>query len=78
MIEHVSIVRPARGNPFGAGPRTARWGGAKDVTALLIVTAVAAGLRLFRLGHPGRLIFDEIYYARDACWYVKAAASLSR
>ena len=46
------------------------------MTALLIVTAVAAGLRLFRLGHPGRLIFDEIYYARDACWYVKAAASL--
>jgi dolichyl-phosphate-mannose-protein mannosyltransferase len=72
----VTIVRPARADSFGPPTAATRWGGARDFTALVVVTAAAAALRLIRLGHPGRLIFDEIYYARDACWYVKSAASL--
>ena len=30
----------------------------------------AALLRLLSLGRPVELVFDEIFYARDACWYV--------
>jgi dolichyl-phosphate-mannose--protein O-mannosyl transferase len=34
------------------------------------VTLGAAALRLLSLGRPVELVFDEIFYARDACWYV--------
>jgi dolichyl-phosphate-mannose-protein mannosyltransferase len=37
-----------------------RWGGPA------IVTLVAAVLRLWNLGHPGVLVFDETYYVKDA------------
>ncbi len=30
----------------------------------------AATLRIVSLGRPVELVFDEIFYARDACWYV--------
>ncbi|HEX7172142.1 MAG TPA: phospholipid carrier-dependent glycosyltransferase [Candidatus Limnocylindria bacterium] len=30
----------------------------------------AAALRFASLGRPVELVFDEIFYARDACWYV--------
>ncbi|WP_025273651.1 dolichyl-phosphate-mannose--protein mannosyltransferase [Haloglycomyces albus] len=35
-------------------------------TATLLVTAVAAIVRLVGLSHPSGLIFDEVYYAQDA------------
>ena len=41
-----------------------------DWIALAAVTVVAAGLRLFGMTHPTVMVFDESYYARDACWYV--------
>ncbi|MDN5880701.1 MAG: phospholipid carrier-dependent glycosyltransferase, partial [Micrococcaceae bacterium] len=34
--------------------------------ALLIITAIGGALRLFNLGFPHRLIFDETYYVKDA------------
>lgn len=37
-----------------------RWGGPAAVTVL------AAALRLWNLGHPGELVFDETYYVKDA------------
>jgi dolichyl-phosphate-mannose-protein mannosyltransferase len=37
-----------------------RWGGPAAVTLL------AAVLRLWNLGHPGELVFDETYYVKDA------------
>lgn len=37
---------------------------------------VAAGLRLVSLGRPTDLVFDEIFYARDACWYVVGTESV--
>ena len=77
MIDHVSILKASSDRRFGPGTRSpSYWGGAVDVVALLAVTVVAAGLRLFRLGRPAQLIFDEVYYAKDACWYVKAVQSL--
>ena len=74
--DHVSILKASSARRFGPARTPAHWSGAVDVMALLAVTVVAAGLRLFRLGRPAQLIFDEVYYAKDACWYVKAAESL--
>ncbi|WP_226842269.1 dolichyl-phosphate-mannose--protein mannosyltransferase [Brevibacterium sp. FME37] len=34
--------------------------------ALLLITAIGGALRLFNLGFPHRLIFDETYYVKDA------------
>ncbi len=42
----------------------------RDTAVLVLVTLVAALLRLVSLGRPIELVFDEIFYARDACWYV--------
>lgn len=41
-----------------------------DTALLAIVTLFAAALRLVSLGRPVELVFDEIFYAPDACWYV--------
>ncbi len=40
--------------------RAWEWGGPAAVTAL------AAGLRLWNLGHPHELVFDETFYVKDA------------
>jgi len=42
------------------------WGRAVRWLAPLLVTAVAAVLRLVNLGHPHQLAFDETYYVKDA------------
>ncbi|WP_223628324.1 dolichyl-phosphate-mannose--protein mannosyltransferase [Microbacterium sp. EST19A] len=42
------------------------WGRAVHWLAPLLVTAVAAVLRLVNLGHPHQLAFDETYYVKDA------------
>jgi dolichyl-phosphate-mannose-protein mannosyltransferase len=41
-----------------------------DTVVVVALTVVAAALRLASLGRPLELVFDEIFYARDACWYV--------
>jgi dolichyl-phosphate-mannose-protein mannosyltransferase len=41
-----------------------------DTIALAAVTASAAILRLIRLDIPKDWIFDEVYYAKDACLYL--------
>ncbi len=41
-----------------------------DTVLLVTITLGAAVLRLASLGRPLELVFDEIFYARDACWYV--------
>ena len=52
--------------PTAPAPRWTRL----DSALLVAVVAVAAILRLVSLGRPTDLVFDEIFYARDACWYV--------
>lgn len=37
---------------------------------LACVTALGAVLRFYRLSYPHRYVFDETYYARDACLYL--------
>ncbi len=41
-----------------------------DTAALALITLAAAVLRIASLGRPIELVFDEIFYAQDACWYV--------
>ncbi|HYI44984.1 MAG TPA: phospholipid carrier-dependent glycosyltransferase [Actinomycetota bacterium] len=53
------------------------WGG-DDSLMLFGVTALAAVTRIFRLGSPKRFIFDEVYYAKEACHYVGVTESLCR
>jgi len=36
------------------------------VLAVVLVLAVSAGVRFFHLGTPRSLVFDEVYYAKDA------------
>ena len=51
------------------------WTGA-DWVGILAVTIGGGLLRFVRLADPKSLIFDELYYARDACWYVYASPSV--
>ena len=44
--------------------------------AILLVTLGAAVLRFVALGRPVELVFDEIFYARDACWYVATSEAV--
>src|SRR3990172_6875860 len=41
-----------------------------DTRALIMITVLAGLFRLIGLGAPSQIVFDEAYYARDACWYV--------
>jgi dolichyl-phosphate-mannose-protein mannosyltransferase len=58
-----------------AGDATPRWSRA-DTFAATAITSAAAALRLVRLDDPKVLVFDETYYAKDACWYVTSSANL--
>jgi dolichyl-phosphate-mannose-protein mannosyltransferase len=53
-------------------PQEASAGGWSRLDTVLFVAIVlgAAILRFASLGRPLELVFDEIFYARDACWYV--------
>jgi dolichyl-phosphate-mannose--protein O-mannosyl transferase len=60
----------ARGPLFD---RTFSWA---DALAISVLSLLAGALRLFHVGQPRSLVFDEVYYAQDACWYVHHAARL--
>lgn len=47
-----------------------------DTLAVALVTFVAAAIRLVSLNRPAGLIFDEIFYAQDACWYVAGSEAV--
>jgi hypothetical protein len=44
-----------------------------DWMAVVTLVVLAAALRLFFLADPHKLVFDETYYAKDACYYIEAA-----
>ena len=46
-----------------------------DTALLALLVAGAAVMRLVSLGRPIGLVFDEIFYAQDACWYVYGTES---
>ncbi len=37
---------------------------------------MGAGVRVVQLGSPGTFVFDEIYYAQDACTYLSWGSSV--
>ena len=47
-----------------------------DTIALVAIVIGAALIRFVSLGRPVELIFDELFYARDACWYVFGSESV--
>jgi dolichyl-phosphate-mannose-protein mannosyltransferase len=47
-----------------------------DTVALIGIVVGAALVRLVSLSRPIELVFDEIFYARNACWYVYASESV--
>jgi dolichyl-phosphate-mannose--protein O-mannosyl transferase len=51
-------ARSRRQRPAWAGP----------VVVILAVTALAGGLRFWNLSFPRTYVFDEVYYAKDACF----------
>lgn len=55
-------------------PRRPLWS-RLDTVALVLIVIAAAAVRLSGLAHPDELVFDEIYYAKDACWYVNSSES---
>lgn len=68
MTDHALGARPAL-------RLEARWSRA-DTLALLAITAISMGMRIVRLADPHAFIFDETYYAKDACWYIHPHAKL--
>lgn len=50
--------------------RTRRRLFARPTTAVLVVTILAAVLRLWNLGSPPERIFDEFYYSKSACIFL--------
>ncbi|MEA2447107.1 MAG: dolichyl-phosphate-mannose-protein mannosyltransferase, partial [Actinomycetota bacterium] len=58
-----------------SGAGTGDWS-FRDTLAASIVTFIAGLIRLIRLSSPDTLVFDETYYAKDACWYVKVSSSI--
>jgi dolichyl-phosphate-mannose-protein mannosyltransferase len=58
----------------GQTPRP-RWGRG-DVIALVFIVIVGAFLRFADLGDPATIMFDEVHYVKDACWYVEGDARL--
>jgi dolichyl-phosphate-mannose-protein mannosyltransferase len=59
MAERTSMPQPARST----------WRRA-DTWAFIAIVAFAGLFRLIGLTVPGELVFDERFYAQDACWYL--------
>jgi dolichyl-phosphate-mannose--protein O-mannosyl transferase len=75
-LEH-AVLDEAPGEvrrPAGAGPGAdgdGRGGRALAVALPLLLLVVAGALRFADLGEPGRIYFDETYYANDAQQYLE-------
>lgn len=53
-------------------PTWGRW----DSFALAAITIVGGLLRFIRLDNPKVIVFDEVYYAKDACWFVNVSEKI--
>ena len=49
-----------------------------DSAILVGLTLVGGVLRLFRVGDPHRFVFDEVYYAKEACYYAKSSLKVCK
>jgi len=71
-MDHQHVDEVALSNPGRLGPKWVR----VDTWALAAITTAAAVLRIVRLDDPKVLVFDETYYAKDACWYLTSSPTL--
>ena len=69
MTEEPFVIGDAPARPM------IRWTRLDTIAAVVIVVA-AACLRIVSLGRPVELVFDEIFYARNACWYLYASEAV--
>lgn len=69
--ESAVAARPAPETKDREGPRAGvrRPWSRVEVLILFFLIVIAAFVRLWDLGDPDALVFDETYYAKDACWY---------
>lgn len=51
-------------------PEPTRWG-PLDSLSLTLITLFGGVIRLLHVADPHNFVFDEVYYAKDACLYVK-------
>jgi dolichyl-phosphate-mannose-protein mannosyltransferase len=56
-------------------PQPPKWSVA-DTILLVGIALVAGALRLWRLDEPDSLVFDEVYYAKDSCFYVHGVSDI--
>ena len=69
MLHGVSTTEP------GTHTQSGRLGRVDYVIASLI-TLAGGVLRFVTLGRPNSFVFDEVYYAKDACYYIKGAVEV--
>lgn len=62
-------------DPPGGDSRTKSWT-RKDYVALAVVTAIGGLLRAIAISDPTKQVFDEPFYARDACRYLDLQESV--
>lgn len=63
----------ARGGP--SFPIRSSWAPI-DTIAVTLITLIGAIIRFVNLANPTDLVFDETYYAKDACFYLGGAADV--
>lgn len=68
----ITPAPPEEGDPVEPASPAPLWT-RRDAVAVTMITLVAAALRFVRLDIPKQIIFDETYYAKDACWFVNVS-----
>jgi len=48
----------------------------RDLLVPAVIVAIAFAVRIVGIGQPDEVVFDEIYYAQDACWYLYQSPAL--
>ena len=69
-------IEPSHSQEAEEEPSSRSYWSPLDTFAITAITVAAAVLRLVRLDDPKKLMFDEVYYAKDACWYVNSSPGL--
>lgn len=52
--------------------------GPMDTMGVTLMTLLAGLIRYVGVATPSQLVFDEVYYAKDACYYLGSAASVCK
>jgi dolichyl-phosphate-mannose-protein mannosyltransferase len=74
------VTSSADPSPPEKDVQTQRSSGFSTLDALVmgVITLAAGFLRIFQVADPRRMMFDEVYYAKDACYYARASLEACR